>query len=131
MRDGFPEQVALDGQPASSCDGDIVCYRRPYAILDIVWQLASLRDSRDYVSFPIYDYADADQVHLIGVVRARLLDFDLRDLPASWSLELKIDPGLIGGACCGLAGIDGGNKAIALCGVDPGAYLACDPETGS
>lgn len=131
MRDGYPGQVAFDGTPASSCGGGVACYERPYALLDLTWELASLRDSRSYVAFPVYDYADLDQVHLIGFVRARLYAFDLSGLPGGWSLELKVDPGLIAGTCCGPAGIDGGNKAIALCGVDPGAHLACDPATTS
>jgi Flp pilus assembly protein TadG len=129
MRDGYPEQVSFDDPTVASCDGEATCYERPYALLDLIWQLTSLRDSRRYVAFPLFDYASVVQVHLVGVIRARLYSFDLGGTSENWSLQLKVEPGLIAGTCCGPAGVHSGNEVIAVCGVDPGAYQACEPST--
>jgi Flp pilus assembly protein TadG len=126
MRDGYPGQVGFDGSTVASCDGEATCYQRPYALIDLIWQLASLVDSRSYVAFPVFDYADVFEVHLAGVVRARLYSFDLYGSAEHWSLQLKVEPGLIAGTCCGPAGIGAGNEVIAVCGVDLGAYQACE-----
>ncbi|MDH3679711.1 MAG: hypothetical protein OEV40_07155 [Acidimicrobiia bacterium] len=130
MRDGYPGQVDFDDPTVSSCGAGATCYERPWALLDLTWQLASLRNSGSYVAFPVFNYADADEVHLIGLVRARLYAFDLVGPWTDWSFELKVDPGLITGTCCGPPGVLSGNEVIAVCGVDPGAYLACEPSTG-
>jgi Flp pilus assembly protein TadG len=135
MRDGYPDHVSLDTTPASSCGGDTVCHQRPYALLDLYWELQSLRNSREYVALPVYDYADADQVHLVGVVRARIYAFGLDGPPEHWWFQLKVDPGLVAGTCCGPAAggatTSGGNRAIALCAVDQGGYAACDAGSSS
>jgi hypothetical protein len=65
------------------------------------------------------------------VVRARINSFRLDGSAGNWFLELKVDPGLISGTCCGSSGIDAGNQVIAVCGVDPGAYQGCEPTTSA
>ena len=64
------------------------------------------------------------------MVRARLYAFELDGAPGSWRIELKVDPGLVTGTCCGSPGVLSGNKAIAICGVDPDAYQACGSSAG-
>ncbi len=130
MLDGYPGQLGFEPPTASNCDGGVTCYERPYASSAIMGELQLLRSSQSHVGFPVFDYADADEVHLIGMVRARLHDFQLDGSPASWNIELKVDPGLVTGTCCGPPGYLSGNEVIAICGVDPGAYLACEPSTG-
>ena len=129
--DGYPGQIEFEPPTTSNCDGGVTCYDRPYASGYIEGQLLSLRHSGSYVAFPVFDYADADEIHLVGMIRARLYDIDIDGSPGDWRIELKVDPGLITGTCCGPPGVLSGNKVIAICGVDPGAYLACDPESAS
>ena len=126
--DGYSGQIGFEPPTISNCDGAVTCYDRPYASGYIESQLLSLRHSGSYVAFPVYDYADADEIHLIGMIRARLYNFDFDGSPGDWRIELKVDPGLVTGTCCGPPGVLSGNKVIAICGVDPGSYLACDPE---
>jgi hypothetical protein len=126
--DGHPGQIGFEPPTTSNCDGTVTCYERPYASGYIEGQLHSLRYSGSYVAFPVFDYADADEIHLVGMVRARLYDFDIDGPPGDWKFELKVDPGLVSGTCCGQSGVLSGNKVIAICGVDPDAYEACSPE---
>ena len=125
MRDGYKGEVALDPDPGAGCGAGSVCYQRPYALLDLIWETVGLVSSGAYATFPVYDYADADRVHLVGVVRARLLGFDLDGSLDGWWLKLKVRPGFVAGDCCGPGAIDGGNKAIALCDVGRGALPSC------
>ena len=67
------------------------------------------------------------EFHLMGIVRVRLVDFEVNGAPSGRFFELLVRPGLITGTCCGPPGGAWGNKVIAICGVDPGAFAACDP----
>ncbi len=126
--DGYPGRIGFEPPTESDCDGGVTCYERPYASNAIMGELQSLRNNRTYVAFPVFDYADADQVHLVGMVRARLYAFELDGWPGAWRLELKVDPGLVTGTCCGQPGVLSGNKVIAICGVDAAAFVACQPS---
>ena len=128
--DGHPGQIAFEAPTTSNCDSTVTCYERPYASDEIHGQLLTLRSSGDYVAFPVYDYADLDEIHLVGMIRARLYDFHIDGPPDDWRFELKVEPGLVTGTCCGPPGVLSGNKVIAICGVDVGAYEACEPEGG-
>lgn len=129
--DGYPGKVGFENPTATGCHGGVTCYERPWALFDLTTQLASLRDSGSYVPFPVFDYADASEVHLVGMIRARLHDFDLvGPWWQYWSLELEVDPGLVVGTCCGPPGLLSGNRVVAICGVDPGAFQACEPTVG-
>jgi hypothetical protein len=109
-----------------------VCYDRPYASSDIQWEIDSLRNAETYVSFPVFNYADTDHVHLVGVLRARFYKYQLDGPPQDWWIELKVEPGLVAGTCCGPPGLRTGTKTIAICGVDPGPYDGtCEPAGGS
>ncbi len=127
---GYPEQIGFESPTTSGCDSAVTCYDRPYASGAIGDQLRSLQYSGDFVTFPIYDYADADELHLVGTIRARLYDFDITD-PSNWWFKLQVGPGLVRGTCCGPPGVLAGNKVIAVCGVDPGEFDACAPEVGT
>ncbi|MEM9566216.1 MAG: pilus assembly protein TadG-related protein [Actinomycetota bacterium] len=115
--DGYPEPVALDAPTSTGCSGQ-PCADRPYAIPAISDDLDELVGSGDYVPWPIYDYADVDGVHLIGVIRARLYWYAFDGPLEYWRLAFKVEPGLIRGTCCGGQGLDGGNRVVAICGVD-------------
>lgn len=128
--DGYPGQIGFDSPAASNCGPGVTCYDRPYVSHEILWELQTIRNRQTYVTFPVFNYADATKVHLIGMVRARLYAFDLGGSPGGWWLELKIDPGLVTGTCCGPPAVLSGSKVIAICGVDPAEYLACEPSTG-
>ena len=129
--DGYEGQIAFDPPVTAGCDPDATCYDRPYASGEIHNELERLRLSQRYVPWPVFDYADATQVHLIGIVRARLYAFDLTGYPENWRIELKVDPGLVNGACCGPPGTAAGSKATAICGVDPGDLEACQPSVAA
>lgn len=131
MLNGYQSDVALDSAAIGDCSGPATCYNRPYASGDIQEELNTLRSNWTYVPIPVFNYADTDKVHLVGVVRARFYDFQLGGFPDSWWIELKVEPGLLAGTCCGPAALTGKNKVIAICGVDPGAFDSCAPKAGS
>ena len=132
-RHGHPGQVGYGPSTEAECAGNDDCVERPYAIPSINSALWTLVSSADYVPFPVYDYVDADQVHLIGFVRARLIDFSFDPYQplSTWWLQLKVEPGLVTGTCCGTSGIAAGNQVVALCAVDPDDETACEPKTES
>lgn len=127
---GYAGKIGFDPITGTGCDSGATCYDRPYASSEILSELQSLQNSGSYVPFPVFDYADADHVHLVGFVRARLYAFQLAGSSTTWRIELKIDPGLVTGTCCGPPDLLSGNKVIAICGVDPDAYQACQPSAG-
>lgn len=132
MLNGYQQHIDLDPPSITNCLGNAVCFDRPYASSDIRWEIDSLRNSETYVSFPVFNYADADHVHLVGLVRARFYKYVLDGPSEDWWIELKVEPGLVAGKCCGPAGLLSGNKTIAICGVDPGPYEGtCEPVGGS
>ncbi|MDH4074857.1 MAG: hypothetical protein OEW29_02885 [Acidimicrobiia bacterium] len=131
VRNGYQGQVGFDAPTTTGCDSPALCRQRVDALAEIGSAMDSLTHSGSYVAFPLFDFADTTAVHLIGVVRARLTSFRLDGPPEYWHVELKVDPGLITGTCCGAPGIHAGNQVIALCGVDPDAVSGCEPETGS
>lgn len=128
MLHGYPEQIAFDSPGIPDCQVGATCYDRPYASNDIKPELHAVQSSQQYISFPVFNYSDADLVHIIGMVRARLYDFNLSGSTDTWWIQLKVDPGLITGTCCGPGGLVSGNQVIAICGVDVDAYSACTPE---
>ncbi len=130
VTDGYPGQIGFDDGPATNCAAPAVCHERPWALLDLLWQLGELVTSERYVAWPIFDYADDRQIHLVGVLRARLYDFWLSGSTSGWYLEFKIEPGLVTGTCCDTPGVAAGNDVIAICGVDHGALPSCDPGFG-
>ena len=131
MLNGYPGQIGFDPPTVSNCDGGATCYERPYVSNDIGLELQSLQSSGTYVALPVFNYADVDEVHLIGMVRARFLGFRLNSPdPDTWWIDLMVDPGLVTGTCCGPPDVLSANKVVAICGVDPDAYLACQPSVG-
>lgn len=118
VRNGYPESFALDGPNSLGCTVGVPCVERPYAMPAIAGAMWSLVNSGRYVPFPVYDYADADEVHLMGVVRARLYGFDMEGPLDQWELRFKIKPGLLSGTCCGSPAVAGGSRVVAICGVD-------------
>ncbi len=132
MLNGYPDHLGFDPLSVGDCTGSAVCYDRPYASSDIQWEIDSLRNAETYVSFPVFNYADTDHVHLVGVLRARFYKYQLDGPPQDWWIELKVEPGLVAGTCCGPPGLRTGTKTIAICGVDPGPYDGtCEPAGGS
>lgn len=130
LEDGYDDALPLDGVPWSGCTGDAHCFDRPWVGSDLATKLALLRDRGDDVLFPVYDWADDNEIHVIGAVRARIVAFDVSGTASNWFIELTVEPGLVTGTCCGPPGVLAGNRVIALCGVDPDHYDACVPETG-
>lgn len=124
-RDGYPEAMRFGQGGTGACGNSTTCRDRSDALPDLDAELSSLVTTRRYVAFPIFDHVDEDRVELIGVLRARVYDFELDGDPSSWELELKIDPGLIAGECCGTAGLSAGNRVVAICGVDDDESPLC------
>lgn len=128
MRDGFPGQLSFDPTTIVDCLTPAVCHDRPYASGAIMPELLSLRSSGDRISMPIFNYADATEIHLIGMLRASIDDFHLDGPSSGWWMDLVVEPGLVTGTCCGPPALHGGNQVIAICGVDAEVYEACEPS---
>lgn len=133
MTNGYAGQIGFGELATTDCTGGADCYERPYASRYIISELLDLQSSGRYVPFPVFNYADADEVHLVGIIRARIDDFELSPTAgtANWFVELTVDPGLVSGTCCGATDLLSDNKVVAICGVDDEAFQACEPEGGS
>ncbi len=122
---GYPEGVAFGALGASDCDDDEDCLDRSFPLPDLAAAMASLVASADYVTFPIFDHGDSEQVHVVGLLRARLYDVHLEGPPQYWRLDLKVRPGLVTGTCCGSPGLSAGSRVVAICGVDGTVGAVC------
>ena len=115
----------------TSCAGDNHCYQTdPGGLSGAQNELRALRDSGRFFTLPVFDFADLQgrsRVHLAGIIRARLIDFKVVGNQQSRFFVFEVLPGLVTGTCCGGGGGAGGNQVIALCGVDPNEFGACDP----
>ncbi len=109
-------------------------------------ELDNLRDDGTYIAIPLYDFVDEtfpfpDEFHIVGVVRARIVDYffggsggddddEGEEDDDGHFIELEVEPGLVGGTCCGDGTGSAGNLIVAICGVQVGApedVAACDP----
>ena len=129
---GYPDPVEFGNHSVTSCVGEPHCYEGDTgALAGINSELNGLRSSGIYFTLPVFNYAENPGgnalLHLMGVVRVRLIDYKVNGTEADRFFELSVKPGLITGTCCGSGGGDGGNRVITICGVDPGDYAACDP----
>jgi Flp pilus assembly protein TadG len=129
---GYPGQVSFENHDVTDCDGEPHCYEGDTgALAGINHELDELEDSGVYFTLPVFNFVENPganaEFHLMGVVRVRLMDFKVNGPPSGRFFELLVEPGLITGTCCGPPGGASGNKVIAICGVDPGAFAACEP----
>lgn len=129
---GYPDGVVFANHPVADCDGEPHCYEGDTgALAGINRELAELRDSGIYFTLPVFNFVENPganaSFHLMGVVRVRLIDFEVTGAQAGRYFELLVKPGLITGTCCGNAGGAAGNKVVALCAVDPNQFDACAP----
>ena len=112
--------------------GDAHCYEGDTgALAGINSELSQLQSSGIYFGLPVFNFVENPganaEFHLMAVIRVRLIDYKVNGNPNGRFFELLVKPGLITGTCCGNPASSGGNKVIALCGVDPNAYAACAP----
>jgi len=130
MLRGYSGQVGFDPLTTIGCASPAVCFERPYASNVIRYEIQLLRARGTAFLFPVFDYADVDEVHLVGIVRARLVGYQLDGEPETWSIDIEVEPGLVAGTCCGPPDRRAGTKVIAICGVDPGVYGNCEETAG-
>ncbi|MDH3680473.1 MAG: pilus assembly protein TadG-related protein [Acidimicrobiia bacterium] len=132
VANGYPGEVQFGNHPVTSCAGESHCYEGDTgALAGINAELNGLQNSGIYFTLPVFNFVENPganaEFHLMGVVRVRLIDYQVNGNPNNRFFELLVKPGLITGTCCGGPGGAGGNKVIALCGVDPNAFGACAP----
>jgi len=130
---GYPGQVAFGNHSVTSCGGEAHCYEGDTGALSgIQSQLNTLKTTGIYFTLPVFNFASNPganaEFHLMGVVRARLVDFRVTGPEAGRYFDLMISPGLVTGTCCGSPGGTTGTKVIAICGVDPANFQACEPR---
>jgi len=132
IENGYPDPVTFGNHGVSSCTGEPHCYEGDTGALSgINSELNGLKSSGIYFTLPVFNFVENPGgnalLHLMGVVRVRLIDYKVNGPEAARFFELSVKPGLITGTCCGGGGGSGGNKVITICGVDPGQFTACDP----
>ena len=132
---GYPGEVVFENHTVTTCTGDPHCYSGDTGALSgLQSQLTTLKTNGTFFTLPVFNFASNPgsnaKLHLMGVVRARLVDFRVTGSDSSRFFDLMVTPGLITGTCCGPASGTTGTKVIAICGVDPGAFAACDPAGG-
>ena len=132
VENGYPGEVEFSNHAVSSCAGEPHCYEGDTGALSgINSELNGLRSSGIYFTLPVFNFVENPGgnalLHLMGVVRVRLIDFQVNGPEASRFFTLSVKPGLITGTCCGGGSGAGGNKVITICGVDPSQFAACDP----
>jgi len=84
--------------------------------------LATLKTSRQLITVPVIDHVTSSVVaHISGVLRVRLVDFNVTGDNTTRYLEFEVDPGLVKGRCCNDdIRYPAGNSVIALCSVNGG-----------
>lgn len=132
VTNGYPDEVVFEDHVVTSCAGEPHCYEGDTgALAGIQSQLNGLRSSGIYFTLPVFNYAENPganaSFHLMGLVRVRLIDFQVNGLPSNRFFELLVDPGLVTGTCCGSGSGASGNQVVAICGVDPNDVTACQP----
>jgi Flp pilus assembly protein TadG len=129
---GYPGQVSFANHTVTGCSGEAHCYSGDTgALAGLANELTTLKNSGIYFTLPVFNFAENPgsnaKFHLMGVVRARLVDFKVNGSESSRFFDLLVQPGLITGTCCGPGGGASGNRVIAICGVDPNDFAACSP----
>ncbi len=132
VANGYPDNVFFDNHAVTSCVSEPHCYEGDTgAIAGLQSDLNALKNSGAFFTLPVFDYAENPggnaRFHLAGVVRVQLVDFQVNGAEANRFFTFNIEPGLTSGVCCGGGGGAAGVKVIALCGVDPNQFAACDP----
>jgi Flp pilus assembly protein TadG len=132
VTNGYPGSVVFANEVVTSCAGEPHCYQGDTGALNgISSELTALKNSGIYFMLPVFNYVENPganaRFHLIGVIRAKLIDFKLNGADSSRFFDLLVKPGLVTGTCCGAPSGASGNKVIAICGVDPNAFAACNP----
>ncbi|MGB5755420.1 MAG: pilus assembly protein TadG-related protein [Acidimicrobiales bacterium] len=132
VANGYPGEVVFGNHAVASCGGEPHCYEGDTgALAGLQGELNGLRGSGIFFTLPVFNFIENPganaSMHLMGVVRVRLIDFKVNGPEQARFFELLVEPGLITGTCCGGGGGAAGNKVIAICGVDPNAFGACGP----
>ncbi|MCP3935354.1 MAG: hypothetical protein GY708_08280, partial [Actinomycetia bacterium] len=135
LEDGYDELIRLGDQDTSTCPEPTGCFRGsfyPRRFEEMESQLDTLIASGEYVLLPVYNFAIRDSAssyradfHIVGVIRARVDDYDVTSDAEARFFQLTVEPGLISGACCGDSEMSGGSRVLALCGLDPEETEAC------
>jgi len=132
---GFPEPVDIDGAGQLGLTGRpdhpcilISCVDAGAGDTDersLVFD--TLRDSNEFLYFPVFNYWyrnpwDQSRVHLVGVLRAKLLGGDYESY---LEFEVDVSRAVVDGVCCG-SGIGTGRlSVVSVCAVDPNENGAC------
>ena len=129
---GYDGEVSFANHSVMSCTGEPHCYGGDTGALSGVNnELVTLRNSGIFFTLPVFNFVENPgnnaSMHLMGIIRVRLVDFVVNGPEAGRYFDLLVRPGLITGTCCGSGSGAGGNKVIAICGVDPAVFSACDP----
>ncbi len=132
VANGYPGEVFFGNHVVTACGGEAHCYPGDTgALAGLQSDLNGLRNSGIYFTLPVFNFVEGNgsnaEFHLMGVVRVRLISFQVNGNPNNRYFELLVKPGLITGTCCGGGGEPSGNKVIAICGVDPNEFGACAP----
>ena len=136
VKNGYPGEVEFANHTVTSCAGEEAhCYGSdPGNPTGAQNELNGLRNSGVFFTVPVFNFVDESsgpgnnfEMHFMGVLRVQLLSFKVNGNPGGRYFEFLVEPGLITGTCCGPGGGAGDNKVIAICAVDPNAYLACEP----
>lgn len=130
---GYPGSVSFGNHTVTSCTGEPHCYSGDTGALSgIQSQLTTLKTNGTIFTLPVFNFASNPgsnaKFHLMGVLRTRLVDFRVTGPNANRFFDLMITPGLVTGTCCGSPGGTTGTKVIAICGVDPANFQACEPR---
>lgn len=132
IEDGYEDVITLNAPGATSCPTAASClYGSTNNGTHWPNHASELNDhitSGELLYVPIYDYAvgiGSTQYSLVGVIQARLTNYNVWGDPTTWFFEMTAEPGLIPGRCCGESSTTGGTVALALCAVDPTDLGAC------
>lgn len=134
IRNGWLDNaVTFENHVVTSCTGDAHCRHGDTGVLSNsnASALNTLIANQTWFGVPIYNYVSGSganaQFHIVGILRAQLVSHSLNGTARNRSLTFRFRPGLLTGTFGGTE-VDGGNKVIAICGVDAGSYGACDPS---
>jgi Flp pilus assembly protein TadG len=130
---GYDGLVGFEYHDVSACDDDH-CYIGDTGNLPGAKNELDGLVGGDYFTLPVFNYVNDlpgnnAEFHIAAILRVRLMSYKLTGQPSTHFFTFRVKPGLVVGPCCagGGGGGSAGNKVIAICGVDPGQFEACEP----
>lgn len=132
LRNGYDGEVIFEDHTVTTCSGEVHCLPSdPGAdLVSGIPELNALRSSGKEFTLPLFNFVEDNGqawYHVIGIVKARLVNFKINGAAANRYIDLMVNPGFVPGTTGGSGSGTGGNMAVSLCAVDASNVSGCTP----